>query len=43
LGRPKRVFDREKVIELSNAGKSARSIASMLGVGKDTIYAVLRA
>jgi len=43
LGRPKKIFDRDRVIALSKEGKSARSIATMLGVGKDTIYAVLRA
>src|SRR5262245_18437066 len=43
LGRPKLIFDREKVVALSKEGQSARSIAALLGIGKDTVYSVLRA
>ena len=43
LGRPRRVFDRQKAIELHREGKSVRDIALSLGVGKDTIHTTIRA
>jgi len=42
LGRPRRVFDREKAVRLYREGKSTREIARLLGVGKDTIHAAVR-
>ena len=41
LGRPKRIFDREKAREMNAAGKSLRSIAKDLGVAKSTVKKVL--
>ena len=42
VGRPKRVFDRQKVIELRSQGLSPRKIASSLGLGEGTVRRVLR-
>src|SRR5215467_4628388 len=41
LGRPKRIFDREKAVALQAEGKSLREIAAMLHIGKDTVRAAL--
>jgi len=41
LGRPKRIFDRMKVVELQAEGKSLRQIASILRVGKGTVQRAL--
>jgi DNA invertase Pin-like site-specific DNA recombinase len=44
LGRPKVVFDRSKVLELHQQGKSYAQIASELGLsGKMTVYRAIRA
>jgi DNA invertase Pin-like site-specific DNA recombinase len=42
LGRPRRVFDREKAVALRRQGKTIRYIAKSLGVGKDTVHAAVR-
>lgn len=42
LGRPRRVFDRKKVVELRGQGLSYRKIASSLGVGEGTIRRAYR-
>jgi DNA-binding NarL/FixJ family response regulator len=42
VGRPKRVFDRQKVVELRIQGLSPRQIASKLGVGEGTVHPILR-
>ena len=41
LGRPKIIVDREKVIRLREEGLSLRKIAEMLGIGKDSVNAIL--
>jgi DNA invertase Pin-like site-specific DNA recombinase len=41
LGRPGKVFDREKALRLQSQGKSNREIGKLLGVGKDTIRLAL--
>ena len=41
LGRPRRIFDREKAVGLQAEGKSLREIATILHVGKDTVRAAL--
>jgi DNA invertase Pin-like site-specific DNA recombinase len=41
LGRPRRIFDRAKAMELQAEGKSLRQIAELLNVGKDTVRAAL--
>lgn len=43
LGRPKVVFRRDRAIELREAGKSWREIASELGVGATTVRRVFEA
>jgi DNA invertase Pin-like site-specific DNA recombinase len=42
LGRPRRIFDRQKAIWLHREGNSIRDIATTLGIGKDTIHAAIR-
>jgi DNA invertase Pin-like site-specific DNA recombinase len=42
LGRPRRVFDRNKAVSLRRKGKSIREIAIALGVGKDAIHSAIR-
>ena len=42
VGRPRRVFDRERVAELRAQGLSPRQIASRLGLGEGTVRRVLR-
>jgi len=42
IGRPKRIFNRERVIELRRQGTSVRDIAKQLGVGVGTVSRVLR-
>lgn len=37
VGRPRRVFDRQRVIELRSQGLSPRKIASSLGLGEGTV------
>ena len=41
LGRPRRIFDREKAVALRAEGKSLRDIATILKVGKDTVRTAL--
>jgi len=41
LGRPKTIVDREKVIRLREEGLSLRKIAEKLGIGKDSVNAIL--
>jgi len=41
LGRPRRIFDRDRAKELKASGMSLRQIAEELGVGKDTVRAAL--
>jgi DNA invertase Pin-like site-specific DNA recombinase len=41
IGRPKRIFNRERVIEMRNAGESIRTIAKHLGVGVGTVTRTL--
>ena len=41
LGRPKIIVDREKVIRLREEGLSLRKIAEKLGIGKDSVNAIL--
>jgi DNA invertase Pin-like site-specific DNA recombinase len=43
LGRPRRIFDRTKALELQAEGKSLRQIAEVLKVGKDTVRVALAA
>jgi putative DNA-invertase from lambdoid prophage Rac len=43
VGRPKKIFDRRRVLDLQRAGKSLRQIATTLGVGKGTVERALRA
>jgi len=42
LGRPKRVFRRDKAIELHNQGKSWREVAEILGIPVSTVYTICR-
>ena len=42
IGRPRRVFDREKMRRLLKAGHSARKVAKILGVGEGTIRRAMR-
>ena len=42
IGRPKRIFNRERVIELRRQGASMRAIAKQLGVGVGTVTRTLR-
>jgi len=42
IGRPKLVFDRQKVIDLHIAGKSHGKIATELGLNRGTVYRTLR-
>jgi len=41
IGRPKRIFNRERVIELRQHGASIRAIAKQLGVGVGTVTRTL--
>ena len=41
LGRPKIIVDREKVVRLREEGLSLRKIAEKLGIGKDSVNAIL--
>ena len=41
MGRPKRIFNREQVIEMRQRGTSIRAIAKQLGVGVGTVGRVL--
>jgi hypothetical protein len=41
IGRPKSVFDRQKVFTLQAEGKSTRQIASLLGISKGSVSNVL--
>jgi putative DNA-invertase from lambdoid prophage Rac len=43
VGRPRRVFDRQGVVELRAQGLSPRQIASKVGLGEGTVRRVLRA
>jgi DNA invertase Pin-like site-specific DNA recombinase len=43
VGRPKRIFNRERVIELRRHGASIRQIAKQLGVGVGTVTRTLQA
>jgi transposase len=43
VGRPKRIFNRERVIELRRHGASIRQIAKHLGVGVGTVTRTLQA
>jgi len=42
IGRPRRVFDRQKVAELRQQGLSVRQIARRLGVSRGTVFRVNR-
>ena len=42
VGRPRKVFDRQKVVELRTQGLSPRRIASQLGLGEGTVRRILR-
>jgi DNA invertase Pin-like site-specific DNA recombinase len=42
VGRPKRIFNRERVIELRRSGASIRVIAKQLGVGVGTVVRTLQ-
>jgi DNA invertase Pin-like site-specific DNA recombinase len=42
VGRPKKVFRRDLVVELHGAGKSARVIAGELGIPRSTVQRVLQ-
>lgn len=37
-GRPKKTFDRQKVMDLHQAGESVRAIAEKLGLGRGTVH-----
>ena len=37
LGRPKAIFDRDKVLELHQAGLGVRKIGDLLGVNRETV------
>ena len=41
IGLPKRIFNRERVIELRRIGASIRAIAKTLGVGVGTVAGTL--
>jgi len=41
IGRPKRIFNRDRVRELHTQGMSTRAIGGMLGLSKDTVGRVL--
>jgi len=41
IGRPKRVYARDQVVELRQAGKSIREIAAKLGAGRGTVERLL--
>lgn len=41
VGRQRRIFDRDKALELREAGKSIREIAKLVGVGAGTIARLL--
>ena len=43
LGRPRKVFDREKAVRLSRQGISVRLIAGQLGVSHATVHRAVRA
>ena len=40
IGRPKAIFDRNKVIELRKAGNSVRQVARLLGISVGTVAGV---
>lgn len=42
LGRPKRVFRHDRVLELHRAGKSVRAIAAELEIGAGTVYRLIQ-
>jgi DNA invertase Pin-like site-specific DNA recombinase len=42
VGRPKRIFNRERVIDMRQGGASIRQIAKQLGVGVATVVRVIR-
>ena len=42
VGRPRRMFDRESVLELRSQGLSPRRIASKMGLGEGTVRRVLQ-
>lgn len=42
IGRPKRIFNRERVVELRQRGASIRAIAKQLGVGVGTVTRTLQ-
>jgi DNA invertase Pin-like site-specific DNA recombinase len=42
IGRPRRVFDRERVLRLRREGRSLRSIAEELGLGLGTVTRTLQ-
>jgi DNA invertase Pin-like site-specific DNA recombinase len=42
VGRPRKVFDRRKVTDLSKAGKSIREIAKTLGLGRNLVHEFLK-
>jgi DNA invertase Pin-like site-specific DNA recombinase len=41
LGRPKRVFDRQRAVQLRQQGRSLQQIARELGVGLGTVVRAL--
>jgi DNA invertase Pin-like site-specific DNA recombinase len=41
VGRPRRIFDRTRALELRRAGKSIREIACALRVGRGTVERLL--
>jgi transposase len=41
VGRPKRIFNRDRVVELRRQGASIRQIAKHLGVGVGTVTRTL--
>ena len=42
IGRPRVVYDRQKVIDLHTAGKSREKIAAELGINRGVVYRTLR-
>src|SRR5262249_50272216 len=42
IGRPRRIFNHDRVIEMHNAGATIRAIAKQLGVGVGTVARTLR-
>ena len=42
IGRPRAVFDREKVLRLRGKGLSVRAIAERLGIAKTTVHRALK-